>query len=321
MITLICGGNIKTGRPSKIVQMISNGFDRAFLFNGTVPERIDKANLTIWMPDIGNEVDKKYPKKRIGSVLICSKVMRTGYTDMDAISRIFKMNGNGVIKVYRDENPFKFQLTDALGNNWTGKTDNIQEIVQGIKSLYYWTEGSIRKSLKHGPGNYTSELSEDFVQIIRRVAEKAKKGIGTRFFGNYSTRCTKLFPSERRANGFLFSPRNVNKESIESDDCVYCEEDMYFGDRKPSVDTPVQIEVYKAFPDINYIIHGHAFIKNRPTTRSYFPCGDLREVNKIVNLIYAGHSVMNLLNHGFLITGSTVKSIENIVECSEFTKN
>ena len=52
------------------------------------------------MPNIDNEEEKQYPIKKKGSVLICSKVMREGYKPIDAISRIFKMQGNAVIAIY-----------------------------------------------------------------------------------------------------------------------------------------------------------------------------------------------------------------------------
>ena len=88
---------------------------------------------------------------------------------------------------------------------------------------------------------------------------------------------------------------------------------QYHGDKKPSVDTPVQIELYKHFPNINYMIHGHAFFKNAPTTEDYYPCGDLREVASIKELIPDSTSdffAINLMNHGFLIAASSIQQLE-----------
>lgn len=321
MKTLLCGGTcgVVTRKPSKIAQLFADELHINNVFNGTVPEDVKDHDLIIWMPDFPNDQENKYPKKDKGSVLICSKVMREGYTDTDAVTRIFKMQGNAVIKIYKDEKMFRFQLTDALGNNWTKKTTSIAEVAKAIRKLYFWTKGSERKSLKHEQLYYPFTLNTDFVDLIKTASQRVMNGTEERFFGNYSTRCTKLFPSERVIKGgFLFSPRNVDKQFIEPEDCVYCTEDTCFGNRKPSVDAPIQIEIYKKFPIVNYMIHGHAYIKNAPVTKDYFPCGDMREVDGIVDIMNKGVQVLNLKNHGFLITATNLAELEIYVNMCNF---
>lgn len=90
------------------------------------------------MPNISNENIKQYPKKSIGNVLIVSKVMREGYTDIDAINRIFKMHENAVIAIYNDSNIFRFKLIDALGNVWYDGTDleNICGNLQNVGFIF-----------------------------------------------------------------------------------------------------------------------------------------------------------------------------------------
>lgn len=53
------------------------------------------------------------------------------------------------------------------------------------------------------------------------------------------------------------------------------------------------------------MIHGHAYIKRAETTNHYFPCGDLREIDAIMecfdNPDETDFFYLNLKNHGFLI--------------------
>jgi hypothetical protein len=331
MKTLVVGGDINK-RKSKIISMISKSLN-AVEANGILPSSIKGFDLTIWMPNIGNDKEKVYPAKNKGSVLICSKVMREGYTRIDSVSRIFKMHANAVIELYKEENRVRFQLVDALGNEWGKTTEDIDILCKNIMSIYKWTKGSIRKSLTQISKNslITSNMSlnmdtvEDFIVINNRLAQKCAVGCGNRYFGNYSTRCTKLFLSARsdRPDYFLFSPRNTDKRYVTSSDLVTVNDmAQYFGN-KPSVDTPVQLEVYKTFKNINFMIHGHAYIKGEikplidpssvsdaPFTKNYYPCGDLRDVDEICKLVSKGHKAINLINHGFLILAEELEEFD-----------
>ena len=131
IITLV-GGDFdnNNGKESGIVKkmMCQFGFNGNGYINGgnldviksnTVMNSISNSRLIIWMPNISNDEDKTYPKKGIGTILICSKVIRPGYTYKDAIARIFKMHGNAVIAIEKDQSGFStFTLIDALGNYW-----------------------------------------------------------------------------------------------------------------------------------------------------------------------------------------------------------
>jgi len=93
----------------------------------------------------------------------------------------------------------------------------------------------------------------------------------------------------------------------------------YFGDRKPSVDAPVQLELYRDFPDINFMIHGHAYIRGDvPFTDKYYPCGDLREVDEVRKQLNFGHSRINLKSHGFLLVGNCVEDFRRHLEECKF---
>lgn len=327
MKTTIIGGNFSTGKSSGIIKKMSENFDNPTIINGGTLEILPmniSSDLIIWMPDISNETEKQYPKKDIGNVLICSKVMRENYTDIDAVSRIFKMNGNAVIALYKKETVY-FKLIDALGNAWYNGND-INLLCETIKEFYNFTKTAIRvNSLKMNiiKPNINSDVSR-LIEINNRLAEYIQLSCGNRFFGNLSTRCQKLFPSTKIDDISMFvSPRNVNKSTLTNNDMVYCKfidnKIGYIGDNKPSVDTPTQLLIYKNFKNINYMIHGHAFIDNVIETENYCLCGDIREYDEIKSLIVSDFGALNLKNHGFLLYSDTLDNLENLIKTLTFT--
>lgn len=326
MSNLLVVGGGETKRSSVVNKLynelvVENSLINAKLINPFVslPE-INGHDLVLWFPDISNEEVKDYPVKDKGAVLICSKVMREETKRIDAITRIFAMHGNAVITITKsNDKSFTFELIDALGNTWC-KTTHIYRLARAIINFYEWTRGSIRKSLKHGDSNViqllgssTEETFKEFLEINMNIAKKVANDCDNRFFGNYSTRCTKLFPSTRIAtvpkDCFLFSPRNTNKQFLTVEDKVFTTYEEYYGDRKPSVDTPVQLELYRRFPRINFMIHGHAYIKGARFTEEYFPCGDMREVDGVCKLLEKGAELINLKNHGFLMVSTELESM------------
>ena len=316
---LIVGGNPITGKHSKIAELLGKELD-ACVVNGAI-SRVEKRDLIIWMPDFSNDEDKIYPKKDQGAVLICSKVMREGYTHVDSVSRIFKMGGNAVIEIYPVYDGmvkrFEFQLVDALGNTWGDRSESLTKLKNSIIDLYLWTKGSVRRSLTQGPClTLEPDLDEfyKFIQINRRLALQCAEGCGNRFFGNYSTRCTKLFPASRFGSElFAVSPRNIDKNFVTAQDMVVCDHNTYYSTRKPSIDTPVQLELYREFPLVNYMIHGHAYIQGAAWTNDYYPCGDMREIEGIIRVVRGNGSLtttaINLKNHGFLILTDTIEEL------------
>lgn len=340
----IVGGNFgEVGNPSsvinKIIPEMINDFSISYVVNGgtldQLPNGLNEADLTLWMPNIDNENDKQYPKKKIGSVLICSKVMREGYKEADAVSRIFKMGGNAVIAIYVSEESgkrtFTFQLIDALGNTWY-KGDCISTLCVNIIKFHIFTKYSHRaRSVKYDNVMKPVNKAEDcqgLLDINNSLANRIQLSCGVRFFGNISTRCQKLFPSTRVETAMLVSPRNTDKSELTPDQMVVTffkelpDSTVYYvGDRKPSVDTPSQLMIYEGCKEINFMIHGHAFIKDAPTTETYYLCGDTRENREVLKIIGQSdvrHGAINLKNHGFLIYADTLENLKKVADESEF---
>lgn len=330
MKTTIVGGTwysrtYKVIGESKIIQALSKNFKDVSVtnggFTGNLPKKVGEG-LTIWMPNISNDKLKYYPKKEPGSCLIVSKVIRNKYIEngehkyFQPVNRIFKMHANAVIAIEKTESLIIFSLVDALGNVWI-ETNNLVELATAIKKFYEWSNVQQRESIKK------NHDLEKFLHLVQANAKNIIPHADSRYFGNCSTRCMSTFPSIRYNEHYLFSPRNISKSDITSDDMVLVNENGYSGNRKPSVDTPVQIEIYKRFPDINYMIHGHAFFhQTAPITQHYYPCGDLREVPEIIATIESNRFddsteialfAINLKNHGFLIGSHSVKTMENFL--------
>lgn len=324
---LIVGGY--KGKPSgvinKLFQYLGDNEEGIVMCNNGEEGLPDPSHydLIYWWPDIDNTKKKEYPVKSPGSVLICSKVMREDTTRVDAVSRIFAMHGNAVVMIHKETKPFQFELVDALNNTWV-KTTSISVLANAVQRLFDWTKGSRRKSLKKESvvekwSGMDSSMVEEFMSINRKLALKVADGCGNRYFGNYSTRCTKLFPSKRlNSEYFLFSPRNIDKRFVTVEDLVLTDFDKYYNERKPSVDTPIQLELYRKHQNINFMIHGHAFIDGAMVTDEYFPCGDLREVPEALKLLDEGNLYFNLKNHGFLLCAENLGDMERYLDRLEF---
>lgn len=293
-------------------------------------------DIVIWMPNIPNDWEKVYPKKRKGGVLICSKAMRQGVTRFDAVERIFQMHANAVIEVHsslKSDNLFYFTLVDALGNEWTKHKEGMfPPFVESMARFVEWTQDSLRvPSIRIGdaPDEVPEGLGE-FLSIVRWLAEKAKTTTSSRYFGNASTRCMKMFPSANNVSLSDFSsaawvsPRNSDKRYITAFEMVLAGlKDSsgtveYFGPRSPSVDTPVQLVLYEAYPELKYMIHGHLYVRGAFITKNYYPCGDLREVAVINQHSLEGSGVINLKDHGFLMYAESLNELREVASFSEF---
>lgn len=339
MKTILVGGtfSLNEGEPSTIIKLLADELNKenneCYWYNGGTSDNLLDAtkmastwkDLILWFPNISNDIKKNYPQKNKGTVLICSKVMREGYNRYDSCSRIFTMHGNAVIEIYKEETGFRFILVDALANEWVNTMD-ISILAKAIIEFYNWTKKSIRKNTSKKSIEKQTDILNKLSDLTKQVADKVELKKGSRYFGNVSTRCESMFPTLRfNSNSFYVSARNIDKQRITSDDFVIVtsnnSELYYEGDRKPSVDSPVQIIIYNLRPNINYMIHGHAYVKNTIETECYFPCGDIREIPYIFQAMRLNDSdfgIINLKNHGFLFYSDTIENLEKLICEADF---
>ena len=137
--------------------------------------------------------------------------------------------------------------------------------------------------------------------------------------GNASFRCCKGFPSIRHKDGIVFvSRRNIDKRYVEAGSFVATHlssggEVEYWGDIKPSVDTPIQLRLYEALPWVKYMLHSHTYIEDAPYTSEPVPCGAVEEVKEILDVVEKKDVfAVNILGHGSIILAREISDMREI---------
>ena len=319
---LIVGGTFDSegGRPSKLITSIYNNiisidsYDIT-LFNGglvtslhnIILPSVTNYDVVMWFANVPNDVDKLRNVKALNSkcILVTSKRNDSNkYTFAELISRALSIKANLTIEFSKHDDKFNMMLFDPLGNAFYDGFDvstMCKKLVQRVSQLQHFTrKPTIQETSLPAPEvpeeteffNFAHDCADIFHNLIRPA-----KGT-ERFLGNMSFRCQNGFPSFRGEGGIIYvSRRNVDKSDINAGSFVptYLDENKdvrYFGDFKPSVDTPVQLRLYKLFPWANYMLHAHCYVDTTgiPNTEmlrtsSPVPCGALEEVNEIYNII------------------------------------
>lgn len=256
---------------------------------------------------------------------------------------------------------FETTIFDPLGSVWYLGTDFDAAIKACMDRLIFLKNMTRQQTTKSDTSKglvmswyfdqfkqpeYKSEKSvaipdeQDFVDTVRKYATEFQKFMPIdckteRFVGNASLRpilppqvgrCGKGMPSFRGTDNMIFvSKRNIDKQFITLDNFVpvYMDNDklMYCGEDKPSVDTPVQIRLYNAFPQINYMLHSHCYIKNAPFTHEAIPCGAIEEFDEVMKLIHEqkidnhrNQYFVNLIGHGSIIMWNNMQQFHEDIE-------
>lgn len=256
---------------------------------------------------------------------------------------------------------FETTIFDPLGSVWYLGTDFDAAIKACMDRLIFLKNMTRQQTTKSDTSKglvmswyfdqfkqpeYKSEKSvaipdeQDFVDAVRKYATEFQKFMPIdckteRFVGNASLRpilppqvgrCGKGMPSFRGTDNMIFvSKRNIDKQFITLDNFVpvYMDNDklMYCGEDKPSVDTPVQIRLYNAFPQINYMLHSHCYIKNAPFTHEAIPCGAIEEFDEVMKLIHEqkidnhrNQYFVNLIGHGSIIMWNNMQQFHEDIE-------
>lgn len=301
------------------------------------------ADITIWMPNVpDNDLPKLRDVKAVSpkTILITSKRnLDNKYSFGDIVRRALGTKSNLLIEFTEGESKlFNMSVIDPLGNEWYNGTD-IGQMAQILIERAVFLSRITRK-----PTTRTDELfgkrnkvvaadAEKFIDIVQRCGKvfaeyTPSANNTTRLLGNCSlaqtTRCSKGFPTMRTSSGVIYvSQRNVDKQKLTVEnlvptkykDGVIC----YCGNNKPSVDTPIQLQLYEKLPNINYVIHSHCYIKDAPFTKQCIPCGGLEEVDEIMEIInksFCGSDTMyfaiNLKGHGSIVMANSIVLLDGI---------
>lgn len=333
-----------TGRPSKIVEdlargvSLSNKFSRVAVHNGGNYNSLERgleaecyalADVVIWMPNISNNLPKlKSIKSMFPKVILVSSKnnVPVEYSFQDIMAHGLALKSNLILEIRKLNNLFTGRLFDTLGNVWRGTTIHFKEIGLVIASrsrdlMDIKRQGTVQSPEKEDPivPLCPAASTLEFLNIVTDTADtfhrliQPAKGV-TRFLGNASFRCERGFPSLRFKDGRIYmSKRNVDKRSIDLNAFVQVGINdgtgvvWYRGPHKPSVDTVVQVRLYRALSNIHYMIHSHVYEKNAPFTSRMIPCGGLEEIQEVLDVIsnndFRGrpHFAVNLKGHGSII--------------------
>ena len=338
---LIVGGSFDDngGRPSSLVDKVAQeiaSFD-AFdikVYNGgnfnqieNVLEECRNFDCVIWWANVPNDKPKirNVKENNPRTILVTSKRNDNGkYSFAELINRALGAKANLCVQFSKVDDKFAMMLFDPLGNCWYDGT-NIQEMCRLLAQRMQYLKGITRQGCIHADGEVETPDETEFFDVIRQYAEVfhdliKPEATVTRFLGNSSFRCQRGFPSFKKDGIIFVSRRNVDKRFINKDAFVpvKLENDTlyYFGDNKPSVDTPVQTRLYRALPNINYMLHAHVYIEDAPFTDTMVPCGGLEEVDEILAVVgnekEKDFFAINLIGHGCIIMANNVDQIKNV---------
>lgn len=362
---LIVGGTFdqKGGRPSGLIKSINSELIKCnefsvLCYNGGMVECLHKDilpsvkhyDIVLWFANVPNDEVKLRDVKAINPkvMLVTSKRNDDNkYTFAELISRALAIKANLTVEFSKREDKFNMMLFDPLGNVFYDGLEvsaMCAAMIKRLEKLVTFTRVPTVQDTENSVPEVPDE-SEFFdfayncADIFHNLIRPAK---GTeRFLGNMSFRCQNGFPSFRGENGIIYvSRRNVDKSDINAGSFVptYLDENMttrYFGENKPSVDTPVQLRLYKFFPWANYMLHAHCYIDTSNIseaitykTANPVPCGALEEVSEIWGpYIKNGHLwdacfgikiprllAINLIGHGCIIIAKDIEILKELQE-------
>lgn len=358
---LIVGGtfNQEGGRPSGLVRSIIEGihntheFDIAAVNGGTVEDLHDNIlpsvtdyKVVLWFANVSNDEVKLRDVKALNPkcILITSKRNDGGkYTFAELISRALAIKANLTIEFSKDpDGLFNMMLFDPLGNVFYDGfmvDEMCDKLLERTKQLLLFTRvPTVQDTTQEAPEVPEETEFFDFAHncadIFHNLIRPAK---GTeRFLGNMSFRCQNGFPSFRGENGIIYvSRRNIDKSDIGTASFVptYLDDTKtvkYFGDAKPSVDTPVQLRLYKHLPWANYMLHAHCYVDTTGIpetvtlcTTKPIPCGAIEEVAEVLTAYRIGRFyweynkhprlvAINLVGHGCILIAEDVEILKEL---------
>lgn len=323
-----------------------NGGTVEFLHNHILPS-VTICDVVFWFANVSNDEVKLRDVKSINPkcILVNSKRNDGGkYTFAELISRSLSAKANLTIEFAKQEDKFNMMLFDPLGNvfyDGFSVEELSNKMIDRLKKLCAFTRvPSIQETELPAPEvpneseffNFAHNCADIFHNLI-----KPAKGT-ERFLGNMSFRCQNGFPSFRGEDNIIYvSRRNVDKSDIQATSFVptYLNENeqvKYFGDNKPSVDTPVQLRLYRNFPWANYMLHAHCYVDTKGMqdtlmlhTAHPIPCGALEEVDEILHTYTHGQYIysqffdkpprllaINLVGHGCILIAKDIEILKEL---------
>lgn len=357
---LIVGGTFDSigGKPSGLVNSIISYIRKDPEFNVTsvnggwvedlhqeiLPAVVD-FNLVLWFANVSNDEVKLRDVKAYNPkcILVTSKRNdNVKYTFAELISRALETKANLTVEFSKKDDKFNMMVFDPLGNvfyDGVEVEDMCDKLLSRTKELVLFTRVPTVQDVEHEASEVPEEteffnFAHNCADIFHNLIRPAK---GTeRFLGNMSFRCQNGFPSFRGEDGIIYvSRRNVDKSDIGAASFVptYLDDTntvKYFGEHKPSVDTPVQLRLYKQLPWANYMIHAHCYVDTSGIpdtvtlrTTKPIPCGAIEEVTEVLTTYRISRFywesnkhprlvAINLVGHGCILIAEDVEILREL---------
>lgn len=344
---LLVGGNFDSngGRPSglisKIITAVQKMIPDGTFYNGgyfcdlrdNILPSVKDYDIVFWGANVPNTEEKVRNVKEINphTILISTKRNNDEYSFAEIISRALASKSNLVLEFskvkYQGLDFSKMRVIDPLGNIFYDGL-NVNDMVKALITRAIELTQFTRIGSKRVEGDVQVPNKEEFFTFARSCSNIFHNLINpaegtTRFLGNMSFRCQNGFPSFRGKDNLIYvTRRNVDKRNIDANSFVptYRDDDMvcYYGENKPSVDTPIQQRLYELFPQINYMIHAHCYFDTDIITKHPVPCGAIEEIREI--LVAVGHHVddkfiaINLIGHGCILMANDVSMFTELMK-------
>jgi len=329
-----------SGYARKLFEVMYSINHEGILFNGGTFSELESlvgrlADVIFWFPDVSNDKEKLVNRLKAEvptRILVTSKNnLDSRYGFMQLVSRALKTKSNLFVEFANSNNDLRrirASVNDPLGNCFCVSTN-----IDNIATALMCRVNELRRFTRIRSCQYKAEvvkpvISPEFFDLTRKYAEVFHDCIHakdtTRLLGNVSFRCENGFPSFRGEKQIFVSRRNIDKREIGIDgfvpvdlkgDTSFGYNVKYTGDNKPSVDTPIQLLLYRYYYNINFMIHSHTYIKDADFTGSVVPCGAVEEFYEIIKQEPHRHVVivaLNLKGHGSLVMASHYDAFRHI---------
>jgi len=321
------------GRRSSLIDQLHASFPEGVdLRNGgsledlkAIQEELAGYEVVLWFPEVGEKensglsaIKQRYPFKTLIAGMFSS-----GRDDplRDMVNKALGSGSNLFVAFSGlGQDRTRMELFDPLSNQFT-HTEDPAALGRAITNRLEDLKGFSRQGTASiGPDRAIpdSDEFESYLNIVRAYGERfhhlihPAEGV-ERFLGNTAFRASHVFPGRPEWDRImLISQRNVDKRNLGKPGFVAVQMNsykepriVYYGNRKPSVDTPAQVRFMDQLNNVNYILHSHVYIDGAPFTHKLVPCGSLEEVAEVMALIGDDRSktnfAVNLLGHGSII--------------------
>ena len=281
----------------------------------------------LWFPNFSNDIEKMRNIKEIypHALLVTSKRNEDKkYPLIFLVNHALTLHANLCIEFVPGPR-IQGRIVDPLANVWCDYTDDIRMLTTALLKRITRLNNITRQGTTPRPENIKIPALPEFFGLVRDYGKIFSALVDPnkeikRFVGNTSFRCDKGFPSFRDEDNIIFlSRRNIDKEFIDENGFVPVQRIdkklFYYGEYKPSVDTPIHIRLYQYYYKINFMLHSHAYIQGAPFTKRPLPCGALEEVDEVFDAIPAKDVelvYLNLIGHGSLVMSKDIGGLKDV---------